>query len=397
MGKCLIALNFILAVLFIASPSDAEQGVTNNQITIGMSTVLTGPASFLGVDFRAGAEAYFSRVNDGGGINGRKIKLIVYDDGYEPKAAVENVTRLIKKDHVFCLFGNVGTPTTVAVKPFLEQENVPLFAPFTGAESLRNPVSRYILNYRASYNQEVEVFIQGVVDTLGLKRIGVFYQDDAYGQAVLDATRQALARRGLSPVATGTYTRNLEDVYNAQETLMAAKPNAVVMAGTYSACAKFISGWKRQAFIKGKKEGDIPIFMNVSFVGPNRLAELMDKYGERVVVTQVVPPIQAGANYPAVLEYIESLRKYSPQTRPGSVSLEGYLAAKVFVEILKRAGKELTREGFIRTAEAVRDLDIQAGNVISFSAQNHQGSQTVYPTFIKDGTFHLIRDWNALK
>jgi len=386
-----------LAVLLHPCTAGAEPGVTPNQLTIGMTTVLNGPASFLGISFKTGVDAYLNGVNDAGGVNGRKIKLIAYDDGYEPKNAVANATKLIKEDGVFCFLGNVGTPTALAIRKMLAEEKVPLFAPFTGAESLRKPVDRYLLHYRASYNQETEIFVKGMVDELGFKKIAVFYQDDGYGKAVLDGATLALNRRNLSPVATGTYTRNFENVNSALDKIMAARPDAVVMAGTYSACAKFTTMWKRKTLLEKRKDPD-PVFMNVSFVGPDRLATLLDKYGYGVVVTQVVPPFNTdGANYPAVSEYLAAMNRYFGVMKPNFVSLEGYLAAKVFVEALKRTGKNLTREGFIDTVEGIRDFDIQAGNKISFSKDNHQGSQTVYPTVIRGGKFYAIDDWKNLR
>jgi len=378
-------------LFFVASPGFAESGVTDGQITVGMSTVLTGPASFLGTSFKAGAEAYLKMVNESGGVHGRKIKLIVYDDGYEPGRAVPNVVKLINEDKVFCLLGNVGTPTTMAIKPIITQEKVPLFAPFTGAEPFRHPIVKYILNYRASYNQEVEEFIKGMVDVLGFKNIGVFFQDDAYGRVVLESTRIALDKRGLKPVVTGMYKRNTEDIGEGLAAIMAGKPEAVVMVGTYGACGKFIR--------EGKQKGFNPVYMNVSFVGPDKLAELLGRDGEGVVVTNVVPPFygETGQHYEGAKGYLESLKKHFPGTKPSFVGLEGFLATKVFVEGLKRTGGNVTRESFIKAVEGITDLDIGAGNRISFSEDNHQGSQKVYPTVIKNGKYQLIKDWSALK
>jgi ABC-type branched-subunit amino acid transport system substrate-binding protein len=387
-----MAVVYLASMLCIfASPGSAENGVTDGQIAVGMSTVLTGPASFLGTSFKTGAEAYLKIVNESGGVHGRKIKLIVYDDGYEPGRTVPNVTKLINEDKVFCLLGNVGTPTTMAIKPIITQEKVPLFAPFTGAEPLRHPVVKYILNYRASYNQEAEEFIKGMVDVLGYKKVGVFFQDDAYGRVVLEGTRRALEKRGLKPEVTGTYKRNTEDIEEGLSAIMAGKPEAVVMVGTYGACGKFIR--------EGKQKGFNPIYMNVSFVGPDKLAELLGKDGEGEVVTNVVPPFygDAGQQYVGVKEYLESTKKYFPGTKPSFVGLEGFLAAKVFVEGLKRAGKGLTRESFVKAVEGINDLDIGAGNRISFSEENHQGSQKVYPTVIKNGKYQLIKDWSLVK
>ena len=397
MRPIVVLMCLALAVLLHPCTAGAETGVTPNQITIGMTTALNGAASFLGISFKTGVDAYLNGVNDAGGVYGRKIKLIAYDDGYEPKNAVANATKLIKEDGVFGFLGNVGTPTALAIRKLLTEEKVFLFAPFTGAESLRKPVDRYLLHYRASYNQETEVFVKGMVEGLKAEKIAVFYQDDGYGKAVLDGATQALERRSLAPVATGTYTRNFENVNEALEKIMKARPEAVIMGGTYSACAKFITMWKRKTLLEKRKDPD-PVFMNVSFVGPDRLAILLDKYGHGSVVTQVVPPFDtAGTNYPAVTDYLAAMRKYYPMARPNFVGLEGYLATKVFVEALKRTGKNPTREGFIDTVEGIKDLDIQAGNKISFSKENHQGSQTVYPTVILGGKFYAIDDWNKVR
>lgn len=382
----------LAALFFFIHPGHAasETGVTDDAILIGMSAAFTGHASFLGANFKQGAEAYFNSVNEKGGVSGRKIKLIAYDDAYDAGKVLPNVTRLINVDRVFCLFGNVGTPTTMAILPVITQQNVPLFAPFTGAEALRNPVIKNVLNYRASYNQEAEEFVKGVVDVLGKRRMGVFYQNDSYGRAVLKATRNALHKRGLDPVVTGTYQRNTEDIGAALTEIMKERPEAVVMVGTYAACANFI--------IEGRKKGFNPIYINVSFVGPDKLAEILGRNGEDVLVTQVVPPIDSAAgNCAAVKEYRSLLGKYFPEGRANAVSLEGFLAAKVFVEGLKRAGRNLTRESLIGAIEGIRDLDIKAGNRISFAATNHQGSQRVYPTVIKNGKFELIESWDRFK
>lgn len=380
----------------IPASAQADQGVTSAQITIGMSTALQGPTSFLGTNFRLGVETYLNAANSSGGILGRKLRLIAYDDGYEPSKAVANVKKLITDDGVFCLLGNVGTPTALAVRPILNAEKVFLFAPFTGAESLRTPPDPQIIHYRASYNQEAEVMVQGAVDSLGFSKIAVFYQDDGYGKAVLAGATSALAKRGLKPVALGSYTRNFENVYNGLGAIMAERPQAVIIGGTYSAAAKFITSWKRKSLLEKRKDPD-PVFMNVSFVGPDILAKLLDKYGDGTIVTQVVPPwYQQSASYPAVTEYLNAMARFFPKERPSFVGLEGYLATKTFAEVLRRTGKDLTRAGFLRTVESIKDLDIGAGNVISFSPQNHQGSQTVYPTMIRNGQFYLVTDWKAV-
>ncbi len=376
---------------FLSDRALADPGVMDERIVVGMSTALSGHSSFLGTSFRAGVESYLNSVNEKGGVKGRKIQLIVYDDGYDPGRAFPNASKLINEDKVFCLMGNVGTPTTVAIMPLIKEQNVPLFAPYTGAESLRTPLVKNVLHYRASYNQETEELIKGAVDVLNYKRIGVLYQNDSYGKAVLKGVRTALQKRGLEPVIAANYMRNTENIDEALNTIMKDKPQVVVMVGTYAACARFI--------IEGKKKGFNPLFMNVSFVGPEMLAKMAGAYGDSVVVTQVVPPFQDESknNRQGVNEYLNALKKYSPGAEPNSVGLEGFLAAKVFVEGLKRSGEKPTRESFIAAVESIKDLDVGAGNKIGFSSQNHQGSQKVYTTVIKNGKFRLVENWNILK
>ncbi|HTG01289.1 MAG TPA: ABC transporter substrate-binding protein [Nitrospirota bacterium] len=391
-----ILFSILAAIMLLPAASSAEVGVTDKEIKVGMSTALSGATGFLGTSFRSGIASYISQVNASGGVNGRKIRLIVYDDQYEPENTTVLVRKLIFEDKVFCLLGNLGTATTAAILPLLEENKVPLFAPFSGADSLRQPVKRYLLHYRPSYSQEIEVLIKGVVDVLGFKKVAVFYQDDGFGKAVLEGTELALERRGLSPVATGTYTRNFEDITSAMETIMAAKPHVVVVGGVYSASAKFIRSWKSKAVHKGSPKDLDPVFLNLSVVGPDRFAKLLDSYGYGVVVTQVVPPFSSGGqNLAAVNEYLSAVGASEGAANYGG--LEGYLTSKVFVHILTLAGKNLTRETFVETAESIRNLDIQAGNSISFSPSNHQGSQTVYPTVLMNSEFAPITDWHLIR
>ena len=384
-----IGLVFCVFAAAFCTSIFAQTGVTDTEILVGMSTALEGPASFLGTSYKTGAMAVINDVNANGGIHGRKIRLVAYDDGYNPGKCVANANKLIKKDKVFCMLGNVGTPTTMAIKSLITREKMLLFAPFTGAEPLRKPVNPYIINYRASYNQEVEAFIAGVVDKLGIKNVAVFYQNDAYGRVVLKGTEIALKKRSLSPIAKSTYERNTSDVSAGLEVIKKSGAGAVVMVGTYSACAKFIAD--------GKKSGYDPIYMNVSFVGADKMLEILQAEGvaEGEVVTQVVPPHTN--DLPAVVEYKKSLAKHFPKSKPNFVSLEGYLSTKIFVMGLEKAGRNLTRESLIAAVETIHGVDIGAGNTISFSTSDHQGSEEVYPTVIHNGKYEIISDWSVLK
>ena len=358
-----------------AAPA-AETGVFNDKIVLGQSVALTGPAAQLGIQMRNGLKAYFDDVNAKGGVNGRKIELVTVDDGYEPARTVPNTKKLISEDKVFALIGYVGTPTSVPVIPIISEARVPFIGPFTGAEALRQPFNRYIFHVRASYYDETDKIVEQVVSTGG-KNIAVFYQDDAYGQAGLKGVELAMTKRGLKISALGTVERNTIKVEKAVQVLSAAKPDAVVMISAYTSCAEFI----RQM----KKAGSGSQFYNVSFVGSVSLANALGKDGVGVAISQVVP-FPWGTAVPVVKEY-QALSAKAGNKDYNFGAIEGFLAAKIFVEGLKRTGKDVTRERYIDAMEKMQDVDL-GGFFVTYSPKNHAGSKFVDLTIIaRDGKF----------
>ncbi len=367
----------LLAVLALASAHVAvAQGVTDSQVVLGQSVALTGPAQQLGLDMQLGASLYFNQVNAHGGVNGRKIVLKTLDDGYEATRAAENTRKLINEERVFALFGYVGTPTSQASLPIFTEARVPFVGPFTGAELLRNPVNPYIFNVRASYFDETEAIVQHLT-AMSVNRIAVFYQNDAYGLAGLTGTERALKKRGLEVVAKGTVERNTVEVKKAIEEINKVQPQAVVMISAYKSCAAFIR--------EMKKTGANPTFWNVSFVGSKALAKELDKEGRGVQISQVVPFPWDGS-VPVVKEY-QRLLAAEGKGEPGFGTLEGFIAAKVMVEGLRRAGKNLNRENFVRAMETIQDYDV-GGFKVNFGPGKRSGSQFVDLTIIsKDQKF----------
>ena len=366
---------------------DQSPGVNDTEIRIGASLALKGHAGYLGTQMLHGAMAYIRHINAQGGVHGRQITVIAYDDGYDPPRCLYNTQRLLIEDNVFALFCYVGTPTTVKIIPLVNEARIPLVGMFTGANALRDPVNRYLINIRASYYQETGATVRYLVEDLGIRRIGVFYQYDAYGFDGLRGTELALRRYNLVPVATGTYIRGTLAVDEGLQRIMASQAAAVVMIGTYEPCAKFI----RQA----KNNGYRPVFSNVSFVGADELARILGDQAEGVIVTQVVPPPSPRADTEklwGVDEYTQLLNRYYPQDRPNFVSLEGYLNARVLVEGLTRTGRRLNRERFITALESIRDYDLGIDNDLAFSARDHQGLDRVYFTHFKDGRFVLFNE-----
>jgi len=354
----------------------AENGVSEKRILLGQAAVLSGPAAQLGIQMRNGITTYFNYVNERGGVHGRKLELVSEDDKYEVAVAPVASRKLIEEHKVFALLGYVGTPTGAAHLPVTTQARVPLVGMFTGAEVLRVPFNRYVFHVRASYYDETEKIVEQVVTTGG-KKIAVFYQADAYGEAGRKGTEIALAKRGMQIHSSGTVERNTVKVEGAVKTINASEPDAIVMVSAYTACAEFI----RQM----KKSGSGATFYNVSFVGSKALADALGEEGSGVAISQVVP-FPWGTAVPVVKEY-QGLAKKSGYVDYNFSAMEGFLTAKVMVEALRRAGKNPTREGLIDALEKMQDVDL-GGFYVSYSPKNHAGSRFVDLTIIgRNGKF----------
>ncbi|MFO7598844.1 MAG: ABC transporter substrate-binding protein [Candidatus Desulfacyla sp.] len=362
-------------------------GVTDSEIRIGSSCALSGHASFLGTNTIRGAESYIKELNEEGGIFGRKIRLIVYDDRYDPPRCVFNTQKLINEDRIFALFCYVGTPTSVEILPIVKEARIPLVGLLTGADALRRPFSKYIFNIRASYYQEIAAMVKHIVEDRKLSRFAVFYQYDAYGLDGLAGAELALKKYGLEPVAHGSYIRGTMDVEDALKSIMASHAEVVIMVGTYDPSTKFIK--------MARAKGFNPIFYNVSFVGGNELARKLGPDGEGVIVTQVVPSPEARALLSEVDKYCRLLEKYYPEDQPTFVGLEGFINAVVLGKALERAGRDITREKFIRALEGMKDLSLGIGLGLNFGPEDHQGFDAVYFTQIRDGKLELVTAWDS--
>ena len=334
---------------------------SKNTIVLGQSAAFTGPAAQLGIQFHAGAKLFFDQLNAKGGVDGKTIEIRQLDDGYEPDRCAENTRKLIDQD-VFALFGYIGTPTSVAALPLATKAETVFFAPFTGAMALRDPLNRFAFHLRASYNDETALIVRQLTN-LGLKRIAVFYQNDAYGKAGLSGVNLALAAQALKPVATATVERNSVDVAKAVETINAAQPHAVIQISAYASCAAYIKA-ARKANFGGT-------FYNVSFVGAQALSDALGPEGAGVAISQVVPSPYS-ASRPMARELLAAMATGGNKVKANFSSMEGFMAAKLFAEGLKRAGTR-TPSGLITGLESIRNWSMGGFNV-SFNAGNHVAS-----------------------
>ncbi|MEC5212835.1 branched-chain amino acid transport system substrate-binding protein [Polaromonas sp. CG_9.5] len=352
------------AALLAGFPSVRAQ--SEGKIILGQSAAFSGPAAQLGIQFHQGAKLYFDGINAQGGISRQQIEIRKLDDGYEPARCVENTQKLIA-DNVFALFGYIGTPTSIAALPLATKAKIPFIAPFSGAMALRDPFNKYAFHVRASYNDETALIVKQLLN-LGLKKIAVFYQNDAYGKAGLDGVNLALGLQSLKPVALATVERNSVDVAPAVKTLMAASPDAVVQIGAYKACAAFI----RQA----RKAGYGGTFYNVSFVGTQALADELGKDGAGVVVSQVMPS-PYNASRAIAREFASAVAAANnKEVQVNFSSMEGYVAARLFAEGLKRAGANPTRESLMVGLEGIGSQSL-GGFSVSLSSNDHVASSFV--------------------
>jgi branched-chain amino acid transport system substrate-binding protein len=368
------AITYALASAYgsIAAPVLAQ---SDGPIVLGQSAALTGPAAQLGIQMRDGALLYFNQFNARGGINGRKIELRTLDDGYEPDKTVANTKQFIADD-VFALFGYIGTPTSVAALPLATAAKTPFFAPFTGAQALREPFNRYAIHVRASYFDETAAIVKQAA-AVGIKKFSVFYQNDAYGKAGLEGVERGLKALNLPMTSLGTVERNSVDVKKAVADILAKQPEAIVQISAYKSCAAFIRE-ARQAGFGGT-------FYNVSFVGTQALLTELGKDARGVVVSQVMPyPYSPSSAISG--EFLEAIKAASVANKNLSAnysSMEGYVAAKVFVEALRRAGRGVTRESFISAIQSIQNFQM-GGFTVNFGPNQHTASKYVDLTVLTD-------------
>lgn len=364
-----------------AAPATRAQGVSADKIVFGQAAALAGPAGALGSGVRDGIQAAFAEANKAGGVGGRKLELVSVDDGYEPTKAVEATSKLLNETGVFALIGPVGTPTSAAVLPMVTEKQVPYVGAFTGAEVLRHPYNKWVVNVRASYFEETETMVERLTKDLGVKKIAIFYQDDAYGKAGLAGVQKALDKRSMKLVGEGTYERNTTAVKTGLLAIRKADPEAVIMIGAYAPSAEFIK--------LAKQLKTTWRFVNISFVGAEALAAALGDQGDGVIVTEVVP-FPGDEALPVVKRYHEALKASGGDLKSSFVSLEGYLDGRTALAVLAKVDGAPTREHFIDAVVKTGSFDL-GGLTLKYGPDRNQGLDTVYLTVLgADGKYKPV-------
>ena len=354
----------------------ADNGVSDTTIRIGQSAVFSGPAKDFGIDYRAGIKLYFDRVNKSGGVNGRKIELVTYDDAYDPAKTAVNTAKLIDEDKVFALTGYVATGNLAAAMPLAEKAGVPMFAPLVGTTSFRTKVNRYLFHVRAGYDLELRKIISHL-STIGIQSIAVVYQDSAFGKSNLATCEELAADYKVKVLKTFPLAITAEDARQVVSGLAEAKPGAVVMIMAGRMVEVFMRDYRANAV------GASLYTLSVGITDAAGSAKRLEGKLAGLVTASIVPPPQA-LRVPIVADYQRDRAEFGEKI-DSYTALEGYIAARVMVEGLRRAGKALTRDGFIAGLESIGST--RFGDFpIEYSAKNHNGSTFVdLEIYARDG------------
>ena len=386
---CLRTTLLLVLIVGITASSALAQtpGVSDNSILVGSCSALDGPARFLGNQTVLGATTYLHSITTTAESSGARCNcwpLTTATIRTRPRHA----SKRMSKEGVFALGFFVGTPTAKVYLPMAQDEKIPVVGLFTGAQMLYEPLKHYVINVRASYYDETREQVDKLWD-VNVHKIGVLYQDDAFGKAVLDGVKLALQKHNSSPAGLGTFARNTMDVDGGLKEVMSARPQAVVLVGPYAPVAAIVK--------KANAAGWRPLFLTVSFVGTEEFIKEAGPDAEGTIITQVVPSYDR-TDYPTVALYRKLLGKYYPDTPPSFVSLEGFVDAMVMVEGLKRAGKDPTREKFITGIESIHEMNVGLGSklVLKFGPADHKGFDEVYPTVVHNGQPVLLTDWTSV-
>ena len=375
MNRNWLANFFILGFACTTFASAAEHGVTDTTILIGQTVGVTGTVAAPVKEMNEGANAYIAVVNKNGGVHGRKVEFLTLDDKFDPVLTIANAETLIKKERVFALFGGRGTPHTKAIIPILTEHKVPLLAPSTGSSIFHEPPIRWIFNIRAKYKTEVEKGVEHFA-TVGIKKIGILHVDDAFGQDGLEGFNKAMAAQKLTPTNITKFARVKPDIAATAATVIEADPSALVIISSSKNTIAVIKAIRAQgsqmqimtlsnnssrAFVEEMGPAGVGVIMSQITVAPHLMST---KLGQEFLIAAKAS--NATISYPAI---------------------EGYVNAKVLVEGLQRAGRKLTREGFILALESMQRVDM-GGILITYGDNDHSGSEFVELTMIgKDGRF----------
>jgi branched-chain amino acid transport system substrate-binding protein len=378
-------MSSLVAVLILgaSSPATAQQGVTEREIVLGCSNSFSGPLAFTGEQAtKFGVDLYLKVVNDAGGIHGRRVRTVYYDDGYKPQDAVANTRKLVEQDRIFAVIAPQGTPPVVATLEYLEENRVPLLFPFQGSPVTRG--RKYVFSGMTLYDRQAKMMIDYLAGQRKYRTFGVLYQDDEYGKAFLTAFEKDLGRHNLKLAASESVKRGATDVSAQIAKLQAARPQVTFLVLT--------PGPGAQALKERQKIGWTDTVMVSS--GPltdERYLALAADAAEGVEGLSLWPdPLTS--ELPGVKAYRAAMQKYLGKNEPNRYSLSGYFAAMLFTEGARRAGKNLTRESLVTALEGIKGWDSGILPPITIGP-DHETQRQGFWVRVEQGRFKQLTDW----
>jgi len=371
------------------SAAIAEVGVTDTEIDIGNPNVQTGDNAFSGIQTSIGLNSYIKTINAAGGVNGRQIKVLQCDDKYDPESAVSCFEQL-QKSGVFAIAGLVGSAPLIKYIRLCSLSKTPLVGCYSGPQLVSSPAKRYIFTVRPGYQDEERQFVDHMWNDVGIKKVAVLYQDDAYGHDHLKGLEEALKSHGSSPVAAAAYRRNATDITAAFDEIRKAQPEAISLAANHNQCLTFIK-MARTAHWS-------PVFYINSGANVDAFVPAAKDDGDGVLISEVVPDVSR-IDLPLISSYRKALQKFYPNEKPCFTSLRGYIDGVVLVEGLKRAGKDLTREKFVDGLDSIHNWNIglQKGTDVTYNSTDHFGMHKYTFGVVKHGAIVPVAVWKDLK
>ncbi len=380
--KAYLLLTLLFIGMFLLYYNSSE---SSKVIKFGSSLPLSSITKELGISVKDGANVYFQYANDQKLLGEYSIEFLCYDDQYEPELTGDNLEKLLNIDKVFALFGFVGTPTIKSILPKIDDGEIPFIAPFSGAAFLRREARKNIINYRASYQEEVAAILHFLINIKKLTKFSIFYQSDDYGNEGYIATIKVLKKQNLELVSEGTYKRNTVSIRQALTSVGGAKPEAILLVGSYKPVAHFIKKYR-------ELEGENTLFCNLSFVNADALVSELDFKTKNIIFSQTVPYYN-NRSIPVVVEYQNLMQQYAPDVKLGFVSLEAFITAKVSVHALANMSDKHNRKQFVKNLQ-----QIQRGvlDKIPLKYENRQLSKNVYLFEYKEHKFQSI-NWHSFE
>jgi branched-chain amino acid transport system substrate-binding protein len=376
-------LSLGLLLLLAAVPAAAQQGVTDTEILLGSSNSFSGPLAFTGDQLtKFGVDLAFKVVNDAGGINGRKIRTIYYDDGYRPQDAVANTKKLVEQDRIFAVIAPQGSPPVVATLEYLEEQKVPLLFPYQSSPITRG--KKYVFQGMTVSDRSSKMMIDYLAGPRKYKKFAALYQDDEYGKSFLTAFEKDLARFNLKLVAAESVKRGVSDVSAQIAKLQAAKPEVTFLVLVPGPAAQALRerqkiGWTETLMVSTGPLTD-EVYLNLAADAAEGVEGL------------ALWPDPLTSDLPGVQLYREHMLRYFPKNAPNRYSLAGYFAGLLFSEAAKRAGKNLTRESLITALESIKGWESGILPPLTIG-KDHETQKQGFWVRVEKGRFTKLTEW----